>query len=94
MTPFQFVFGSLQAIVVDPAQTVCTPMISVVNPGSSWYGTITPSRNIPVKTLCRSRITTEIPHQWHRSSNFTAKFEIWSVRVCLAEWLQNAQNRL
>ena len=59
---------------------VCTPMLSVVNPGSSWYGTITPCSNIPVKTLGRPRITKEIrtkvttrfqsfPHQWHRSKN-------------------------
>ena len=80
MTPCQFVFCNIQAIVADPACTVCTTMISVVNPGSSWYGTITTYRSIPVKTLGRPRISTEIrseemarfqsfPHQWHRSKN-------------------------
>ena len=104
MTPCQFVFCNIQAIVADPVCTVCTPLISVVNLGSSWYGTIT-GTNHDVTFLLRLSVDHGSVRKYgqKRLPGFkhflisdtevrTANIRIWSVRVCLAKWLQNAQN--
>ena len=106
MTPCQFVFGNIQAIVADPACTGVQPMVSVVNLGSSWYGTIT-GTNHDVTFLLRLSVDHGSVRKYghKRLPGFThflisdtevrtANIRIWSVRVCLAEWLQNVQNIL
>ena len=105
VVPMWFTMIVIGHIVADPACTVCTSMISVVNLGSSWYGTITGINHVVTFLLRLSVDHGSLGKYGHkRRPGFnilisgtevrTANIRIWSVRVCLAEWLQNVQNIL